>query len=145
MSYTTGKYLPQQTLINASGLLQTASGANLATQTALAQAASSHLPPQQTNQNQSALTTAALAAAYGLNQAQQHHHHQQQQQQQQQQQHQQQQHMQQQTTTINGHANNLSQTATMNGMPTSVNGNNIQAHNSAMLLPFLQNLSDDVS
>ena len=45
LSYTTGKYLPQQAIINASGLLQTTSGAtNLATQTGLGTA--THLPQQ---------------------------------------------------------------------------------------------------
>lgn len=102
--------------LNAPGLLQTTSGANLATQTALAAAAAA------TNQNQqSAITTAAIAAAYGLQQ-QQHHH------QQSQQQHP---HIQQQQSNTN----NLSQ-----GPPPPQG----QSHNGgAMLLPFLQNLSDD--
>jgi hypothetical protein len=104
------------------------------------------LSQQSSNPNQSALTTAAIAAAYSLNQAQQqqqqqqNHHHQQQQQQQHQQ------HLQQTAQVLNGHANGLSQGNTINGMPPpqAVNGNAIQTHNGAMLLPFLQNLSDDV-
>ena len=66
--------------------------------------------------------------------------------QQQQQQQQQQQHLQQTAQVLNGHANGLSQGNTINGMPPpqAVNGNAIQTHNGAMLLPFLQNLSDDV-
>jgi RNA recognition motif-containing protein len=112
--------------LNAPGLLQTTSGANLATQTALAAAAAA------SNQNQqSAITTAAIAAAYGLQhqQQQQHHHH-----------HQQQQHTQQQHPHIQQQqqagGNSLSQ-----GPPPPPPG---QSHNSgAMLLPFLQNLSED--
>ena len=149
LSFAAGKYLPQQALINASGLLQTTSGTSLSTQTALAQAAtaaaaaSSHMPQQAGNQNQSAITTAAIAAAYGLNQhqqqQQQQHHHQHHLQQQHQQQ---QQHVSQQNANINGHGQGA---PTINGLPASLNGNNIQTHNGAMLLPFLQNLSDDVS
>ena len=143
-----GKYLPQQTLINASGLLQTTSGASLATQTALAQAAAaanSHMSQQTANPGQSAINSAAIAAAYGLSQQQQqqqqqHHHHIHQQQQQQQQQH-----APPQNATINGHATNIGQATTINGLSASLNGNNIQTHNGAMLLPFLQNLGDDVS